>query len=1158
MATLTTTVTPRLRMLRQSPTSSAPYDRSAQTTTSTSKPGPSRLPDFSQLVNVDLRAMDLSDDNIYSSDEPRTPQVPTPPTVTRSENPAAVLRALLSRLPAQPKSPTVSRTSSRQNISERESDYDASETASATPSVAQSSLKNIFGRALQEPGNSPRKTQSMSEDMDPSGVEFTPMPEGTRLDPKGKGRSSDGETETTIARPRTRFKASSQPITKDFLRERFSDLQDDSPTRPRDRPTTMDNLVQESDSSQTTPPAATSTPLHSLRMSVNSEFESNLLDQDSEMQNAIQAFDSDADGFTDRSFSPPPTLRRGLPPGVGPVPTLSVDSTNASHSLHRPPSRSSLTFGHSRNGQVNAMGDKYGSQSMSLTTLDGAIPLSRPFQETSAAIQRTPSTPPSPNQPWDLQQTSRTPSPGLFSTGRPPATPSSPSRSNIRSRQRADSIRSMKSSRQNGNLDEGRSQSVGRISPTTYKDDIAQSTSPLAREHASPRATPSRIFENFHQQRGTSPIHRRSPSPLLSHTPKSQNTSSALRWSALSMAPSMNGERDEQPSQQVSPSERVKASISPSLCSGLQLDSPNERPGSSRESSILRLQGSVRSKSSKSRLPSGIPADDLRETDFSSQNDTPELHFLDPPGDTSEGEPRSPVSEQLYGPSPARKTMNGSSSQTEVSTKPQTSFIDADAPSTPPRQSRPKSPRVQFKTPSPPQGLPDLPTPSSSGESEEASRRSRPATPKTPAGPNISRGLPTPKPPGGWLATPMPRHAETTSSDVGSSSQTRQDRSLKTPSRHVNTSTFKTPKPPGSWLTTPGLVVSSSSTERRSSEENNPGQSGLQTPAASLSKASLLDPKTPGAPGAWMATPAARKSLQKVRFNAETSSKSVFGGGLATSSVDASDQVPQTEWSVMLSSTTRSPRKNRGASIRILDEFGREQDSIAAQPLDSVRNRSGLRILDAMGNEILEDENSTGNEGKDDPGDVPPTRGELISRIRRGLDDLLDDIDIDQDDGLLPVDRARMEELNAASMQARQARLQLYGRAKNTRQELGLLSEQELSSQLISSTSKLDRRSYLVMAIVQVVFMVVMYRLCMNHARNFFMNSYYDPFNPELHLFVFKSDISYLPAIPWPRLSVHRGGNLWHSGWHLIGDLQLYLGRIWSGGIQQGSVWTPT
>ncbi|KAJ3518126.1 hypothetical protein NLJ89_g43 [Agrocybe chaxingu] len=1012
MATLTTTVTPRLRMLRQSPTS-APYDRSAQTTTSTSEPGPSRLPDFSQFVNVDLRAMDLSDDNIYSSDEPRTPQVPTPPTVTRSENPAAVLRALLSRLPAQSRSPTVSRTSSRQNTSERESDYDASERASATPSAAQSSLKNIFGRALQESGNTPRKAQSMIEDMDTSGVEFTPMPEGNRLDLKGKSRSLDGgETETTIARPRTRFKASSQPITKDFLRERFSDLQDDSPTCPRDTPT-------------------------------------NLLDQDSEMQNAIQAFDSDADGFTDRSFSPPPTLRRGLTPGVSdPTLTLSVDSTknrDASHSLHRLPPQSSFTFGHSRNGQLDAMGDEYGSQSMKLTTLD---------------------------------------SPGSFSAARPPATPSSPSRSSIRSRHRADNTRSMKSSRQDGNLDEGRSQSVGRNSPTTYRDDIARSTSPLAREHASPRTTPSRNFENSHQQRSTS-LHGRSPSPLLSHMPKSHNSSSALRWSTLSMGPSLNGERDEQPSQQDSPSERVKVSISPTLRSGLQLDSPNERPGPSRESSILRLQGSIRSKSSKSRLPGDIPADDLRETDFSSQNDTPEVHFLNPPGDISEGEPRSQVSEQLHGPSPARKPVNGSPSQTEVSTKPQTSFTDA--PSTPPRQTRPKSPRVQFKMPSSPKGLPDLPTPSSSDESEEASRWARQATQKTPAGPNISCGLPTPKPPGGWLATPMPRHANTTSSDVDSSTQIRQDRSLKTPSRHMNTSTFKTPKPPGSWLTTPGPVGSSSSTERKSSEETNPGQSGLQTPVASLSKASLLDPKTPGVPGAWMATPTARKSLQKVRFNAETPSKPVLGDGHATPSVDASDQVPQTDLSGMLS---RSPRKNRGAGIRILDEFGREQDPHIAQPVDSVRNRSGLRILDARGNEILEEENSTGSEGKDDAGDVPPTRGKLISRIRRGLGDLLDDIDdIDQDDGLLPVDRARMEELNAASMQARQARLQLYGRAKNMRQELGLLSEQELSSQSISSTSKSVRHSYLVIAIVQVVLMVVMYRLCMNRARNFFMNT---------------------------------------------------------------------
>jgi hypothetical protein len=67
MATSSVSLTPRLRMTRHSPT----HDRSAHTiTTSISEAGPSRLPEFSQLVNITMKDMDISDNNIYASDVP--------------------------------------------------------------------------------------------------------------------------------------------------------------------------------------------------------------------------------------------------------------------------------------------------------------------------------------------------------------------------------------------------------------------------------------------------------------------------------------------------------------------------------------------------------------------------------------------------------------------------------------------------------------------------------------------------------------------------------------------------------------------------------------------------------------------------------------------------------------------------------------------------------------------------------------------------------------------------------------------------------------------------------------------------------------------------------------------------------------------------------
>jgi len=193
MATSSVGFTPRLRMTRHSPT----HDRSAHTVTaSTSEAGPSRLPEFSQLVNLTMNDMDVSDNNIYASDVP-TPQAP-PQMAAKPENPAAVLRALLSRLPNKEGSPThPDHDTELQYPSERDSDYDV-ETASATTSVAQSSLKNIFSRALREPGDTPRKDKShrqRSSSIGDTDLENTPHVLEAR-DIKGKRRSlSDDEVD---------------------------------------------------------------------------------------------------------------------------------------------------------------------------------------------------------------------------------------------------------------------------------------------------------------------------------------------------------------------------------------------------------------------------------------------------------------------------------------------------------------------------------------------------------------------------------------------------------------------------------------------------------------------------------------------------------------------------------------------------------------------------------------------------------------------------------------------------------------------------------------------------------------------------------------------------------------------------------------------------
>ncbi|KIM45128.1 hypothetical protein M413DRAFT_331464 [Hebeloma cylindrosporum] len=305
----TPVITPRLRMTR------APlyYDRNSQIASTSHTGGPSRLTEFSQLVDVDLNDMELPG----SSDPSNHSNLSTPSTATRSEKPAAVLRALLSRLPADHRSLTPSQSLPQQYPSERESDYETSEPANATPSMAQESLKDIFFKARRDPGNTPQKIRARRNSVSTSEVDASFSVEEERPDSKGKRRSvSDDEAEhldKSFNRRTTRFKPSPQPVTMEFLRERFSDSQishmpeNSSPSIHNSSNVTA-TLWRDLNSSHATPPAATSTPQQSLRMSINSQFQSNLLDHDTEMRHAIEDLDFNGES-TNPSISPPPTVR---------------------------------------------------------------------------------------------------------------------------------------------------------------------------------------------------------------------------------------------------------------------------------------------------------------------------------------------------------------------------------------------------------------------------------------------------------------------------------------------------------------------------------------------------------------------------------------------------------------------------------------------------------------------------------------------------------------------------------------------------------------------------------------------------------------------------------------------------------------------------------
>ncbi|KDR75369.1 hypothetical protein GALMADRAFT_552311 [Galerina marginata CBS 339.88] len=607
---------------------------------------------------------------------------------------------------------------------------------------------------------------------------------------------------------------------------------------------------------------------------------------------------------------------------------------------------------------------------------------------------------------------------------------------------------------------------------------------------------------------------------------------------------------------------------------------------------------------------------DLKETDFSSQGETPKLSPIFP-GDLSDDEdhehdPTSrPLTRQytppfLIPPSTPRilvethtsprsaspdiampenqslvSTPATSSISVQDHTPPRDAFTDVPlSPSTPPRRSTPRSSRKEFKTPSPPKGLPDLPSPSYSEDSGSNRGWTKTATAQSqPSALRDSHWMPTPRPPGGWLATPKPPREVPL--DDGSTIPTDDSKGgngqvyPSTPTNRVDNPNGanldiigKTPKPPGGWVSTPAPPLSSRLPEEEISEQS----AGLLTPMPSLSRGSSFDPKTPGLPGGWLATPAVRKSILKVRFNSEATmaqNSQAYDHKLDAETDDVPTQTVGTpshsDPSSPLPPSPRSPRRSKAPNIRIVDAFGKEHESIELE--SEQRGKSMLRVVDAMGREVPSDPTSIMEESTvEDQIIKNSSRGELLSRIRKGLDDLAEEFDgVEKNDQDL-LDVTRIEELNRISNQARRNREQLHGQHLISRGK-GLFSIQY--PYLNSKLPRNNLRFYVTVILVQLFFFLLLYRIAINRARELFLNTYYDPFNPEVHLYVFNSDSSLylrdskISGVSWysllQRFFRAAGEKTWYNWLHLIGDMPSYFWNIWNDdAIPQNMAWLPT
>ncbi|KAF9059778.1 hypothetical protein BDP27DRAFT_449005 [Rhodocollybia butyracea] len=280
---------PRLRVSRENPHQSTVYDYSG------SQAGPSRLQSSTNLLDLYNLSGDADDDE-QEQDTPRLPTLSTLPIEITSNlpdvTPAARLKAVLERTSARSKPPPApAPLPSSASLSEF-SDFEIPTIGNSQTSLARETLHSLFSHALREAGDTPQKSakgkMKRRNSIDPSEFESSPrVSRKDRTDLKGK-RKSMSDDEFSVSN------VSSHAAVFDTLRQRLDSSSRQSPASNVDPDASLDavKFMQELNASQFMAPVATSTPQHSLKMSVNSQFQTNLMDQDSEMQQAMRDLDS--------------------------------------------------------------------------------------------------------------------------------------------------------------------------------------------------------------------------------------------------------------------------------------------------------------------------------------------------------------------------------------------------------------------------------------------------------------------------------------------------------------------------------------------------------------------------------------------------------------------------------------------------------------------------------------------------------------------------------------------------------------------------------------------------------------------------------------------------------------------------------------------------
>ncbi|KAH0827931.1 hypothetical protein J3R83DRAFT_3568 [Lanmaoa asiatica] len=354
---------PRLRLFRRSSSPRIPDDGPETTPQPASGSSSARLL-FSAIHDEEdefptPRMHPIPIASLNPDTTPSSFPTPTSATPLPAETPAARLRALLAREPRSPtNTPPIPPPAP---VSEADSAAESARFGSSTSSVTRESLRDIFSRALREPGDTPQKGRLRRNSFDGSSMDITPVVSRDRGQRRAARRSlSDEEAEKPKSSRQSdaSFRLSTA-VAFDTLRARLMSSQpqltDQLPPVPLYDPSTSTSNSQhhphastsssQFNSNRVTPPVNTITPHPSFQISSQLALQSNLLEQDSEMQRAMgDVLNSESEGMiAPASFLSPQFLTHGVAstsaPGVAQSTTTPSDSlrggTNGSKLGHR-------------------------------------------------------------------------------------------------------------------------------------------------------------------------------------------------------------------------------------------------------------------------------------------------------------------------------------------------------------------------------------------------------------------------------------------------------------------------------------------------------------------------------------------------------------------------------------------------------------------------------------------------------------------------------------------------------------------------------------------------------------------------------------------------------------------------------------------------------